>query len=49
MVYLDLVTLIVRDYDRAIAFSTDIPGFRLAKDTPSRTNDGRPTRWVEAQ
>ncbi len=49
MVYLDLVTLIVRDYDRASAFFTDILGFTIEKDTPSRTKDGRPTRWVEAQ
>lgn len=43
---LDLVTVIVPDYDQAIQFFVDTLGFRLAEDTPSRTNDGRPKRWV---
>ncbi|MCC6927780.1 MAG: VOC family protein [Gemmatimonadaceae bacterium] len=46
MAFLDLVTLIVRDYDRAIAFFTEVLGFVLAEDSPSLTNDGRPKRWV---
>jgi catechol 2,3-dioxygenase-like lactoylglutathione lyase family enzyme len=45
-VYLDLVTLIVDDYDPAIAFFTNVLGFDLVEDIPSRTNDGRPKRWV---
>lgn len=45
--HLSLVTLIVADYDRAIAFFTDVLGFELVADTPSTTNDGRPKRWVE--
>lgn len=49
MVYLDLVTLIVRDYDRASAFFTDVLGFTFEEDTPSRTNGGRRKRWVEEQ
>lgn len=43
---LDLVTLIVDDYDAAIAFFVDVLGFDLAEDSASTTNDGRPKRWV---
>ncbi|MFC4056934.1 VOC family protein [Planomonospora corallina] len=43
---IDLVTIIVDDYDRAIAFFTGALGFELAEDSPSLTNDGRPKRWV---
>jgi catechol 2,3-dioxygenase-like lactoylglutathione lyase family enzyme len=45
-VRLDLSTLVVRDYDEAIAFFTDVLGFELASDEPATTNDGRPKRWV---
>lgn len=44
--HLELVTIIVEDYDAAIAFFVDALGFELAEDSPSRTNDGRPKRWV---
>lgn len=44
--HLDLVALIVDDYDTAIAFFTGVLGFELAEDSPSLTNDGRPKRWV---
>ncbi len=47
--HLDLVTVIVADYDRAIAFFTDVLGFELVADDPSTTNDGRPKRWVEVR
>jgi len=43
---LELVALIVRDYDRAIAFFVDVLGFDLVDDSPSTTTDGRPKRWV---
>ncbi|HEY0937793.1 MAG TPA: VOC family protein [Trebonia sp.] len=43
---IELVTVIVEDYDRAIAFFTGALGFDLAEDSPSLTNDGRPKRWV---
>ncbi|MFB4303366.1 VOC family protein [Actinomadura sp. NTSP31] len=43
---LDLVTIIVDDYDRAIRYFTGALGFELVEDSPSRTNDGRPKRWV---
>jgi catechol 2,3-dioxygenase-like lactoylglutathione lyase family enzyme len=45
-VHLDLVAIIVDDYDEAIAFFVDTLGFELVEDTPSLTNDGRPKRWV---
>ena len=44
--HLALTTLVVRDYDGAIAFFVDVLGFELAEDEPSLTNDGRPKRWV---
>ena len=44
--HLALTTIVVRDYDPAIAFFVDVLGFELAEDTPSLTNDGRPKRWV---
>lgn len=43
---IDLITIVVDDYDPAIAFFTDVLGFTLAEDSPSLTNDGRPKRWV---
>jgi catechol 2,3-dioxygenase-like lactoylglutathione lyase family enzyme len=46
MAHIDLVALIVRDYDAAIRFFVDLLQFELVEDTPSLTNDGRPKRWV---
>lgn len=46
MTRIDLVTLVVRDYDAAIRFFVDVLGFGLAEDSPSLTTDGRPKRWV---
>ena len=46
MPILQLVTLVVRDYDPAIRFFVDVLGFELVENTPSQTNDGRPKRWV---
>ncbi|HEY2791027.1 MAG TPA: VOC family protein [Micromonosporaceae bacterium] len=43
---IDLVALIVDEYDPAIEFFTGILGFDLIEDSPSLTNDGRPKRWV---
>ncbi|ASW55556.1 VOC family protein [Plantactinospora sp. KBS50] len=43
---IDLVALIVREYDPAIAFFTGVLGFDLIEDVPSLTTDGRPKRWV---
>jgi len=44
--HLDLVTVVVSDYDQAIEFFVDVLGFDLAEDEPSLTSDGRPKRWV---
>jgi catechol 2,3-dioxygenase-like lactoylglutathione lyase family enzyme len=46
MTNLQLVALVVRDYEPAIRFFVDILGFELVEDAPSLTNDGRPKRWV---
>ncbi len=46
MAHLELVALVVRDYDPAIRFFVDILGFDLAEDIPATTNDGRAKRWV---
>jgi len=46
MSHLELVALIVRDYDAAIRFFVDVLQFELVEDKPSLTNDGRPKRWV---
>lgn len=46
MAFLELVTLVVDDYDPAIDFFVDLLGFELVEDSPSLTNDGRPKRWV---
>ena len=46
MSHLELVALIVRDYDAAIRFFVEVLQFELVEDTPSLTNDGRPKRWV---
>lgn len=44
--HIDLVTIVVDDYDRAIEFFVSALGFELIEDSPSMTNDGRPKRWV---
>lgn len=46
MANLDLVALVVEDYDEAIRFFVDVLDFALVEDSPSLTNDGRPKRWV---
>ena len=46
MAHIDLVALIVRDYNVAIRFFVDVLQFELVEDKPSLTNDGRPKRWV---
>ncbi|WP_433367101.1 VOC family protein [Actinoplanes sp. CA-142083] len=43
---IDLFTIVVDDYDPAIAFFTGILGFDLVEDSPAETTDGRPKRWV---
>jgi catechol 2,3-dioxygenase-like lactoylglutathione lyase family enzyme len=44
--HLDLVTLLVEDYDPAIEFFVGALGFELVEDSPATTDDGRPKRWV---
>lgn len=46
MPVLELVTIVVDDYDPAIEFFVGVLGFELVDDSPSLTNDGRPKRWV---
>ncbi len=46
MSFVELVTIVVDEYDPAIAFFVDALGFELVEDSPSITNDGRPKRWV---
>ena len=43
---IDLVAIVVQDYDPAIAFFVEALGFELVDDSPSLTNDGRPKRWI---
>jgi catechol 2,3-dioxygenase-like lactoylglutathione lyase family enzyme len=43
---IDLFTIVVRDYDEAIAFYVDVLGFELVEDSASLTTDGRAKRWV---
>lgn len=45
--HLERVSVIVDDYDEAIAFFVDALGFELVEDEPALTSkEGRPKRWV---
>ncbi|WP_330184981.1 VOC family protein [Nocardia sp. NBC_01503] len=44
--HLELIAIIVEEYDSAIEFFVETLGFDLIEDSPSLTNDGRPKRWV---
>jgi catechol 2,3-dioxygenase-like lactoylglutathione lyase family enzyme len=44
--YIEQVTLLVHDYDEAIAFFVDALGFDLVEDSPASTDAGSPKRWV---
>jgi catechol 2,3-dioxygenase-like lactoylglutathione lyase family enzyme len=46
MSQLNLVALVVKEYDPAIDFFVRMLRFELVEDVPSLTNDGRPKRWV---
>jgi catechol 2,3-dioxygenase-like lactoylglutathione lyase family enzyme len=46
MARLELVALVVREYNPAIDFFVKVLQFELVEDVPSLTNDGRPKRWV---
>jgi len=44
---LELISIVVDDYDEAIGFFTKALGFDLVEDSPAlTTNGGRPKRWV---
>ena len=44
--FMSLVTIVVEEYDAAIAFFVDVLGFELIDDSPSLTTSGEPKRWV---
>ncbi|MBL8911783.1 MAG: VOC family protein [Archangium sp.] len=46
MSQLELISVVVHDYDEAISFFRDVLDFELVEDVPSLTNDGRTKRWV---
>jgi catechol 2,3-dioxygenase-like lactoylglutathione lyase family enzyme len=46
MSFVQLVAIVVDEYDPAIEFFVDALGFDLVEDTEALTNDGRPKRWV---
>jgi catechol 2,3-dioxygenase-like lactoylglutathione lyase family enzyme len=43
---IDLVTLVVDDYDTAIEFFVHSLGFDLVEDSPAETESGQAKRWV---
>jgi catechol 2,3-dioxygenase-like lactoylglutathione lyase family enzyme len=46
MSFLELVAIVVHDYDSAIRFFVDILRFELVEDSPAVTTDGHAKRWV---
>jgi len=46
MTFLQLVAIVVHDYEPAIRFFVDVLGFELAEDSPATATDGSPKRWV---
>jgi len=44
--HVELVTLLVGEYDPAIEFFVGLLGFELVEDSPALTGDGRAKRWV---
>jgi catechol 2,3-dioxygenase-like lactoylglutathione lyase family enzyme len=46
MAFLELVAIVVHEYDPAIRFFADVLGFEVVEDSPSTTTDGRAKRWV---
>jgi catechol 2,3-dioxygenase-like lactoylglutathione lyase family enzyme len=43
---LELISVIVKDYDEAIAFFVEVLGCTLEEDSPSSDGDNQPKRWV---
>src|SRR5882672_5023880 len=47
MAFLELISIVVEDYDRAIAFFVGTVGFELVEDSPALTSHtGLAKRWV---
>jgi catechol 2,3-dioxygenase-like lactoylglutathione lyase family enzyme len=46
MTFLELVAIVVHEYEPAIRFFVDVLGFDLVEDSPATTTDGSPKRWV---
>lgn len=46
MTVLQLVAIVVHEYEPAIRFFVDVLGFELVEDSPATTTDGFPKRWV---
>ncbi|MEU4596491.1 VOC family protein [Nocardia sp. NPDC023988] len=44
--HLELVAIVVEEYDPAIEFFVSVLGLELIEDVPALTDDGRPKRWV---
>jgi catechol 2,3-dioxygenase-like lactoylglutathione lyase family enzyme len=44
--HLELVTIVVDDYDVALDFFVEVLGFELVDDTPTATETGQAKRWV---
>ena len=42
----ELVTIVVDDYDKAITFFVDVLGMELVEDSPSIAGNGMAKRWV---
>jgi catechol 2,3-dioxygenase-like lactoylglutathione lyase family enzyme len=46
MTFLQLVAVVVQEYEPAIRFFVDILGFELVEDSAATTSDGSAKRWV---
>ncbi|MCB0971284.1 MAG: VOC family protein [Acidimicrobiales bacterium] len=44
--HIELASVIVDDYDEALAFFVDALGFDLVEDSAATTTDGQAKRWV---
>jgi catechol 2,3-dioxygenase-like lactoylglutathione lyase family enzyme len=44
--HLELISVVVDEYDPAIDFFVERLGFELVENSLATTNDGRPKRWV---
>jgi catechol 2,3-dioxygenase-like lactoylglutathione lyase family enzyme len=46
MAFLELIAIVVEDYDPAIAFFVNVLGFELVEDSSAITAEGSAKRWV---